>query len=657
MFRILTCLTTQHDLRLVVAAGVVCLLASLTAITLFYRARSTAGVARAVWLAAAGAATGCGIWATHFLAMLAYEPGVPLAYDINLTTLSLVAAATITGGGLAAAVFIPGRWGAPIGGGIIGAGVACMHYLGMGALELPGHIAWDLPLVVVSIVLGMVLGMAALAVAVRWQGQRALWASALLLTLAIVSHHFTAMGAVEIVPDPTRVFTAPALPPASLAIAIASVAVAILGMTLISAFADRRIDDQGRLLDLALNNMSQGVVMLDMNGRLVVCNERYRAMYGLSADVIKPGVTLIDMIRHRFDKGSLQRDPAQYCSELMRSMAAGETVSFVTETPDGRSIAVVNRPIAGGGYWVGTHDDITERRLGERKSALLEEQEARRAVVDEAIVWFREGVERVLQTVGDSVAAMKSTATKLSATSNETTAHTAGAMDTSNDAVDSVDVAATAAHGLSKSIAEINHQLVRASDVVREAAVEAQSTNQDIAGLAQAAQKIDDVVKLIQSVAGQTNLLALNATIEAARAGTAGKGFAVVAAEVKALAVQTAKATDDIAAQIAAVQGSTRSAVRAIGSITTRMDEIQEFTGAIAAAVEQQHASTSEISNNVAAAATGAKSVASVLRRVTGAIADMHSSADTVLAASQAVEKAADSLRGSIDGFLRKVAP
>jgi methyl-accepting chemotaxis protein len=245
----------------------------------------------------------------------------------------------------------------------------------------------------------------------------------------------------------------------------------------------------------------------------------------------------------------------------------------------------------------------------------------------------------------------------LSATSNETTAHTAGAMDTSNDAVDSVDVAASAAHGLSKSIAEINHQLVRASDVVREAAVEAQSTNQDIAGLAQAAQKIDDVVKLIQSVAGQTNLLALNATIEAARAGTAGKGFAVVAAEVKALAVQTAKATDDIAAQIAAVQGSTRSAVRAIGSITTRMDEIQQFTGAIAAAVEQQHASTSEISNNVAAAATGAKSVASVLRRVTGAITDMHSSADTVLAASQAVEKAADSLRGSIDGFLRKVAP
>src|SRR5262249_50773202 len=123
----------------------------------------------------------------------------------------------------------------------------------------------------------------------------------------------------------------------------------------------------------------------------------------------------------------------------------------------------------------------------------------------------------------------------------ETTAQTAGAVRTSNEAFGSVDIAATAADELSKSIAEINRQLASAADVVRAAAIEAQSTNNDIADLAQAAQNIDNVVKLIQSVAGQTNLLALNATIEAARAGAAGKGFAVVASEVKALAVQTAK--------------------------------------------------------------------------------------------------------------------
>jgi methyl-accepting chemotaxis protein len=371
---------------------------------------------------------------------------------------------------------------------------------------------------------------------------------------------------------------------------------------------------------------------------------------------VKPGAALIDIIRERSKSGSLQRDPAQYCAELMDQMTAGRIVRFVTEAPDGRAISVVNRAIAGSKYWVGTHDDITERRSAERKNALLGEQEARRAVIEEAIAWFRQSLEQVLQTVADSVAAMKSTATALSATSQETTTQSSGAVETSNAAFGSVQVAATAADELAKSIAEINLQLVRAAEVVSAVAGEAQSTNKDIAGLARAAQKIDDVVKLIQSVAGQTNLLALNATIEAARAGAAGKGLAVVASEVKALAVQTAKATDDIAGQIAAVQSSTQSAVGAIGNIAGRMQDIQQFTAAIATSVEQQNTATQEISSSVAAAASRTKSVVAVLQRVSGAIADMHSSADTVLAASQAVEKAAESLRGSVDGFLRKVA-
>jgi len=437
------------------------------------------------------------------------------------------------------------------------------------------------------------------------------------------------------------------------------VAICVVFLTMaLSAFVlfNSRRNEKGRLLALTLNNMTQGVVLFDIAGRLTVCNDRYRTMYGLSPTIVKPGTTLADIVRHRFESGSLHRDPAQYCAELTAAMAAGKVVSFVTEAPDGRAISVVNRAIPGGRYWVGTHDDITERRSSEQRSALLGEQEARRAVVDEAIVWFRGSVEGVLRTVTDSVAAMKSTATTLSATSNETTAHTVGAVRTSNDAFDGVETAAAAADELSKSIAEINRQLVSATEVVGVATAEAQSTNDVIGQLAQAAQKIDDVVKLIQSVAGQTNLLALNATIEAARAGTAGKGFAVVASEVKALAVQTAKATDVIAAQIAAVQSSTQSAVRAIGSITGRMQEVRQFTAAIATSVEQQHAATSEISDNVGAAAAGTKSVVAVLQSVSRAISDMRSSADTVLTASQTVEKAVDSLRGSVDGFLRKVA-
>lgn len=442
--------------------------------------------------------------------------------------------------------------------------------------------------------------------------------------------------------------------PASVAIALASVTGAVLSVGLIFTFAKRRMKDTDRLLHIAMNNMTQGVVMFEFS-RLVVCNEQYLTMYGLSSDVVKPGASLTDIINERNRSGSLHRDPKQYCAELLESMAAGKIVRFLTEA-EGRTISVVNRAIPGSKYWVGTHDDITERRSAERKSALLEEQEARRAVVEEAIAWFRQNLEGVLKTVAESVAAMKSTATALSATSNETTAHTAGAVETSNDAFGSVEVAATAASELGKSISEINRQLVRATEVVGAVATETQSTNEGIAALAQAAQKIDDVVKLIQSVAGQTNLLALNATIEAARAGTAGRGFAVVASEVKALAVQTAKATDDIARQIAAVQSSTQSAVGAIGNIAGRMQEIREFTNAISTSIEEQNAATREISTSVTAAASGTKSVVAVLHRVSDASADMHKSADTVLAASQAVERAADSLRDSVDGFLRKVA-
>src|ERR1051326_2799408 len=142
MFRVFNCLATEHDWRLVIVAGVVCFLASLTAISLFNRARATAGRVRVTWIVAAGAATGCGIWATHFIAMLAYDPGVSIAYNIGLTALSLVAAALVTADGLAGAIYGPARWTRPLGGAIVGGGIACMHYTGMWAVELPRRGTW-----------------------------------------------------------------------------------------------------------------------------------------------------------------------------------------------------------------------------------------------------------------------------------------------------------------------------------------------------------------------------------------------------------------------------------------------------------------------------------------------------------------------------------
>ena len=656
MFRVLTCLVTEHDLRLVVVAGVVCFLASLTAISLFGRARAVGGRARISWLLAAGAATGCGIWATHFIAMLAYDPGMPVAYNIGLTVMSLMVAVAVTMIGLATAVYGRQAWRAPAGGAIVGGGVACMHYLGMWAIELPGRVTWSLDLVVVSVALGMLLGMASLAIAVKRTGIRPMLLAAVMLTLAIVSHHFTAMGAVLILPDPTRVITELSLSPASLALAVASAAISLLGMTLISSFAGGRLGDRTLMLTTVLNNMTQGVVMFDKAERFVICNDRYLEMYNLPRESVSPGCTLRDIIELRARTHSLAQPPEAYRSELVNAMAQGRTLSAVVENPDGRAISVVNRPIPGGQYWIGTHDDITERRLAERQSVSFAEQERRRVSTAAAIPSFRDSVETVLKTVNDSVAAMKSTAGELSASSDDTSQQAERAVKASNEASSNVETAASAADEMASSITEINQQLTQAADIVRAAVTEAQTTNDEIATLAQAAQKIGDVVKLIQNIAGQTNLLALNATIEAARAGEAGRGFSVVASEVKGLAVQTAQATEEIAAQIQAVQSSTNSAVAAIRRITTRMHEINEYTSAVASSVEQQNAATGEISLNVMSAAEGTKTAVGLLEQVAKAIGKTSSSAGTVLTASQAVEAAAAKLRENVEGFLRKVA-
>ena len=168
-----------------------------------------------------------------------------------------------------------------------------------------------------------------------------------------------------------------------------------------------------------------------------------------------------------------------------------------------------------------------------------------------------------------------------------------------------VETAATAAAELSVSIKEISRQLGQINQVVRAAAADANATNEDIATLAHVAQKIGDVVKLIQDIAGQTNLLALNATIEAARAGEAGRGFAVVAAQVKSLAVQTAKATEEITHEILSVQTSSGKAVSATREITRRMQDTNTYTKAVALFVEQQKLAAGEISHNVTSAANG----------------------------------------------------
>jgi methyl-accepting chemotaxis protein len=308
------------------------------------------------------------------------------------------------------------------------------------------------------------------------------------------------------------------------------------------------------------------------------------------------------------------------------------------------------------GGWVSTHEDITEQQHLQRQRDDMVQQQKRRGAVDAAIATFRTGMETLLRTFGDNAIAMKSTATTLSAAANQNAQSATSAAAASDVASSGVKVAADATDELASSIAEIARQIIQTNGVVRLAVDEAHSTGGEMTRLAESAQRIGDIVKLIQTIAEQTNLLALNATIEAARAGDAGRGFAVVASEVKSLAVQTAKATEAIVGQILAVQGSTASAVDSIRRITQRMHEIQHYTSGVAASIEQQHAATSNISSNVASAARAAETMARVLGEVAGAAAKTHTSAEVVLGTSLSLETAMADLSQHIEAFLKNVA-
>jgi methyl-accepting chemotaxis protein len=434
-----------------------------------------------------------------------------------------------------------------------------------------------------------------------------------------------------------------------------SAVVASLTAVLVTALLSRSLRLENRRMRGAINNMAQGLCMFDGNERLVVCNHRYMQMYSLSADIVTPGSTLHSLLEYRIRNGTFSRDPVAYRRELTEAMASGNTTSNEVKSKDGRTISVINRPMPGGG-WVATHEDITDRRDAERERVSMQEQQQRRATIEEAIATFRRRVEDHLRTVTEGAKAMRSTAGTLFGNSGQTSTSADGAVSASNEASTNVETAAVAADELASSIGEIGRQLANTTEIVRAAVAEAHGTNHQIAALAQAAQRIGEVIKLIRAIAGQTNLLALNATIEAARAGEAGKGFAVVASEVKSLAVQTAKATEDIARLIIAVQQATGSAVSAIEQISGRMREIDSCATAVSVAVEEQNAATGEISQNVASASDGAKIVVSALSEVSGAAAETRHSAESVLTASQAVEVAAGALRKEIEGFLSRVA-
>jgi methyl-accepting chemotaxis protein len=271
------------------------------------------------------------------------------------------------------------------------------------------------------------------------------------------------------------------------------------------------------------------------------------------------------------------------------------------------------------------------------------------------IVEFEAAVRTTLDGLQKSANSMQTTAQSMSATADQSSALVSAVASAAEQTSLNVQSVSSGTEELSSSIAEIGRQVVSSAQIARKAVDEAGQTDATMQGLAENAGRISAVVDLIQVIASQTNLLALNATIEAARAGEAGRGFAVVASEVKNLANQTAKATEEIRAQIADVQQMTTSAVGAIRNIGQTIGEINDVTSAIAAAMEEQGAATREIARNIQHAAGGSSEVSSNIVGVSTASAEAGSAAGEVLSASSALRREADMLRSEIDAFLSNI--
>ena len=284
------------------------------------------------------------------------------------------------------------------------------------------------------------------------------------------------------------------------------------------------------------------------------------------------------------------------------------------------------------------------------------QQVSRRQRIEAEIDAFRSTFTAALANTDRMTGELTNTAQTLSSIAHAAGKQSVETASTAGQTSANVQTVATAASQLGDSVQAIKMQVNDATLIVQRASGMAGTANDTIRALASSTQHIDEVVGFIRNIAGQTNLLALNATIEAARAGEAGRGFAVVASEVKALATQTAKATEDISSQIAEVQSATKQAVDNVGAIASIMDEIDRFTAAIADAVGQQNAATNEISRSIGHAAAGTESVARSIAGTATATENTNRSADLVLTTARDLSDQAANLRASVDRFLSNVA-
>lgn len=342
--------------------------------------------------------------------------------------------------------------------------------------------------------------------------------------------------------------------------------------------------------------------------------------------------------------------PIKSITTSMRALANGDKSAAIPDQNRKDEVGMMAAAVQ-----VFKENMIKTDELAEREAKETEARERRVGVIEQLTQDFDERVSELLGAVAGASTEMESTASSMSVIAEDTNDRATTVESAAEDASSNVQTVASATEQLSSSIQEISRQVTQSATVASRAVQQAEATDQQVQGLAIAAQKIGDVIKLISDIAEQTNLLALNATIEAARAGEAGKGFAVVASEVKELASQTGKATEEIGQQIASIQAETEGAVSEIQSIGKTIAEINDITSGIASAVEEQTAATQEIALSVEQVASRTGQVTTNIKEVTRSASETGAAASQVTATAAELSDKSESLKVQVETFLSEV--
>jgi methyl-accepting chemotaxis protein len=395
------------------------------------------------------------------------------------------------------------------------------------------------------------------------------------------------------------------------------------------AVAGQALDSLGTALDAATHEAN------------AVASGTFGEQLALSGVATVIGIVLAVLIAR-----SIVR-PVNGMTSAMTRLAAGDTGSEVPARDNTDEVGEMARAVE-----VFRQQAIENVRLGEARERDRVAKERRQAAMDRYTQDFGESVSGVMASFTGSAAAMRQAASDVNEGARQTRASTSSTVEGAAATARDLNSVAAAAEEMAVSINEISKQVAHVTTSVAAAVDRASETDGKVAGLSEAADRIGDVVRIITDIAGQTNLLALNATIEAARAGEAGKGFAVVAGEVKALASQTARATEQISAQIVAIRNATGDAVNAVRHVGTAIAQVETVATAIAAAVEEQAAATREITNSVQMVTTATSTAAEAMRDVLAIAETTDTTSDAALKAADEVGRTAETLRIEVTDFL-----